>query len=188
MYTPISEKDTDGLPLLFNDRKLSVMSAKNAVRLNGLLKDITFDNSEELMKILKSVHMKFSKNLVVDFIDISYTDSSGIGAMAEVARFVNANKYKLYLINVQPSVSRLLSMMSMGKIMEIHADENIIIEEAQEVDLSSFSKKKPAKPLKKPDNKKSILVKTLEWVKLHKKMLLIAAAIIIAFLLGSFLF
>lgn len=57
----------------------------------------------------------------VDLSDVSFMDSSGLGALIASLRVAKANSKELVLVSPQPAVNRVLAMTGLDKVFSIRA-------------------------------------------------------------------
>ncbi len=58
------------------------------------------------------------KNLILDFADVSFMDSSGIGMILGRYKEVKLRGGKIMIIRIQPQVDRVLELSGLKKIIE----------------------------------------------------------------------
>lgn len=70
--------------------------------------------------------------ILIDFQDVSFMDSSGLGAIVAAIKTVQASGAKLFICSINNQVKMLLELAGLDKVMKIFADR----EEFDEVVLS----------------------------------------------------
>jgi anti-sigma B factor antagonist len=63
-----------------------------------------------------------SKRVVLDLTDVSYMDSSGLGAIVGIYLSARRQQRELKLINLNQRLKELFRITNMGKIFEGHED------------------------------------------------------------------
>ncbi|WDV47499.1 anti-sigma F factor antagonist [Clostridiaceae bacterium M8S5] len=94
--------------------KLKNVRDNLVVRLNG---ELDHHTSEEVRKEIDDFFMtKSLKNIILDFKDLNFMDSSGIGLIIGRFKLVRDRKGEVKIINVD---DRLMKMMTMSGIQKI---------------------------------------------------------------------
>lgn len=70
---------------------------------------------EDIDRELKCIPIK---NLILDFADVSFMDSSGIGVILGRYKEVKLRGGKIMIIRIQPQVDRILELSGLKKIIE----------------------------------------------------------------------
>jgi anti-anti-sigma factor len=88
------------------------------LRLSGEFEGMTVQESKEAL----FSHFKApgTKEVILDFGDISYVDSSGIGVLIEMAKTAQQSKVRFGLINVMDPVRSVIVMTKVDKIIPIY--------------------------------------------------------------------
>lgn len=60
------------------------------------------------------------RHLILDFTDLSYIDSAGLGLLALTYRKLSTMGYQLVIANAQSSVQEILRLTNMDKIFSLH--------------------------------------------------------------------
>ena len=111
-----------------SDVKLSyeVLEGSNILKVDG---EVIFENSnrvkEEAKEIIKEIE---AKKLIVDLSSTSYLDSSGIGVILSLFKFMRDNDGKLLIANPNEKVKRVFEVTKLNQILDIYNDINKAIE------------------------------------------------------------
>lgn len=65
-----------------------------------------------------------AENILVDFKNITFMDSSGLGALVVALKMVRAKGGKLFLCSLNNQVQMLLDLTSMNKVFQIYSDRD----------------------------------------------------------------
>jgi anti-anti-sigma factor len=92
--------------------------AETTVRCSG---KITMDNADQLRDTARKLIAE-SKRLVLDFSDVSYLDSSGLGMIVGV--YISAKKAgcQLKLINLSPRVKEIFTLTRLDEALAGHEE------------------------------------------------------------------
>ena len=91
------------------------------IRLNG---DLVVSEVEKLRSEIKELTEKSITKIVLDFTDIDFIDSSGIGLLVEILKSVSKfDGGKLKLVNINRQVKDILKQIQLYSIFEIHDSE-----------------------------------------------------------------
>jgi anti-sigma B factor antagonist len=63
-----------------------------------------------------------SDNVVLDLSEVTFMDSTGLGAMLSCLRTMKAKGGTLSVVNLTPEVRRLFDLVMMDRVFEIHSD------------------------------------------------------------------
>ena len=83
--------------------------------------EIDHHSSEELRTLIdKHFENSYAKNIIIDFQNISFMDSSGIGMI--IGRYKNASKSggTVVVVNVKESLKKIFTLSGLGKIIKIY--------------------------------------------------------------------
>lgn len=86
------------------------------------MKEIVFQNSESLNKKIK-IKIEKNKNidiLIVDLNLVSYLDSTGVGLLISLLKFMRKREGKLVLSNLNKKVRRVIELSRLDDIIEIY--------------------------------------------------------------------
>jgi len=86
------------------------------VKINGEIDHHTAPELREAMD--KELALKNITNIVLDFDEVSFMDSSGIGMIVGRYKQVAARGGKMMIIRVKPQVDKVLEISGLKKIME----------------------------------------------------------------------
>ena len=101
---------------------------KNVVVID-LCGSITLDGGSEILQ--KAVHDLLDsgqKDILLNFREVSYMDSSGLGALVSTHTTGVNQGAKIKLVNVQKKVGDLLQITKLFTVLEIHENESIAVE------------------------------------------------------------
>lgn len=62
------------------------------------------------------------RNVVLDFSDATFLDSSGIGWLLSVNRAVKERGHRLAVVSVPPLIQRVMAMMRLGEVLTVCAN------------------------------------------------------------------
>lgn len=86
---------------------------KNIVKIKG---EIDLNNS----KLLKDEIKKLNENhVILDFSEVSYLDSSGIGVLISIHKNLQSKSGSLEIINIDKKIKELFDMVGLTKLMHI---------------------------------------------------------------------
>ncbi len=85
------------------------------IAINGDIEMITMKGLKE--RLLDIVN-KNDKNIVVDFTNVGYLDSSGIGVLLSLSKTLKEKEKQLKLINLSERIERVLELSSLSDIIE----------------------------------------------------------------------
>ncbi|MEA5581098.1 STAS domain-containing protein [Nodularia harveyana UHCC-0300] len=94
--------------------------AVKIVKLSGI---INTTNSEELRQHLTDIKEAGTKTILVDCEDISFMDSSALGALVLAFKTLRAADIRLVLCSINEQVRILFELTGMDKVFEIFADQ-----------------------------------------------------------------
>jgi anti-anti-sigma factor len=88
-------------------------SKNNIVKIKG---EIDLNNSK---KLKEEVNKIINKNIVMDFKEVSYLDSAGIGALISIHKDLQSKSGSLEIINIDKKIKELFDMVGLSKLMHI---------------------------------------------------------------------
>ncbi|HEY9295619.1 MAG TPA: STAS domain-containing protein [Phormidium sp.] len=77
------------------------------------------------------------KNILVDFQDVTFMDSSGLGALVLALKTVRASGSKIFICAINDQVKMLFELTSMDKVFEIFPNRNEFINQFDSIALSN---------------------------------------------------
>ena len=82
---------------------------------------VTMETANQLREVARAA-MEGSKRLIVDFSDVSYLDSSGLGTV--VGLYITSKKAgcAMRLVNLSPRVKEIFTLTRLGEILEGHEE------------------------------------------------------------------
>lgn len=104
-----------------------VKEGSNIIRIDG---EVIFENSNKIKEKAKNIIKENDiQSLIIDLTDTTYLDSSGIGAILSLFKFMRDRSGKLLITNPNDKVKRVFEVTKLNQILDIYAD----IEKAIEV-------------------------------------------------------
>ncbi|MGM0640038.1 MAG: STAS domain-containing protein [Thermotogota bacterium] len=85
----------------------------NLVKIKG---EIDLNNSKTLKKEIQKIN---SNNIILDFSEVSYLDSSGIGVLISIHKDLQSKSGSLEIINLDKNMKELFDMVGLSKLMHI---------------------------------------------------------------------
>ena len=79
-------------------------------------------HSAEYIRIKIDYYTYTSKNLVFDFKNVSFMDSSGIGIIIGRHKKITAKNGQVFLINLNKTIKKVIELSGISKIVKIHSD------------------------------------------------------------------
>ncbi|MFB2839725.1 STAS domain-containing protein [Floridanema evergladense] len=70
---------------------------------------------------------KGTKVVLIDFQDVTFMDSSGLGSLVIALKTVRASKAKIFICAINDQVRMLFDLTSMNKVFKIFSDRNEFI-------------------------------------------------------------
>lgn len=102
------------------------------VQPNGIL-DST--KTQQFRQEISALLANGAEVVLVDFKDVTFMDSSGLGALVLVLKTVRAGGGKIFLCSINDQVRMLFELTSMDRVFEIFANQ----EEFNRLVMSSYS-------------------------------------------------
>lgn len=99
------------------EMRLEYLGSTLVVKLKGELDQCCATEIRE--KIDKEISLHSINNLVFDFAEISFMDSSGIGMLLGRYKLIKARGGKMLIVRPQPQVSKVMEVSGLNKILEI---------------------------------------------------------------------
>lgn len=82
-------------------------------------------------ELLEKLSGSEKENLIIDLKEVALIDSSGIGALISVYKKIEERKGKLFLLNVQPYVKKILNFARLDRVFSLSDDEKDILKNLQ---------------------------------------------------------
>lgn len=79
--------------------------------------DIDINSSAELTKKIKTLEDIKNNDVSIDLKDVAFMDSTGLGALINIFKFMAANSRKASLKNVSPNIQRLIQITNLDKFL-----------------------------------------------------------------------
>ncbi len=94
------------------DRTLTIL------RLKGEFEGMAVINAKE--ELLGHLQETLGTDFVIDFGEVPYIDSAGIGILLEMAKMASEKNIKLGLVNVREPVKNVLVVTKVDKVLKIY--------------------------------------------------------------------
>ncbi|BAY62763.1 anti-sigma-factor antagonist [Calothrix brevissima NIES-22] len=91
------------------------------IKLKGIINSAT---SQDLRQRLNELIEKGAKIVLVDFQDVTFMDSSGLGALVLAFKTLRAANRQLVLCSINEQVRILFELTSMDKVFDIFASQD----------------------------------------------------------------
>ncbi len=102
---------------------LSIATSANGdscvIRVSG---EVDVSNKDELSAAIMEVQEGQAQEVEVDFTEVSYIDSSGIGVLVAAAHRASDAGTRFFVSHPQRNVARVLSMLGMGEELGLGSD------------------------------------------------------------------
>ncbi|MFW5873581.1 MAG: STAS domain-containing protein [Bacillota bacterium] len=111
-----------------SDVKLSyeVLEGNNILQIDG---EVIFENSNQVKEEAKEIiKEKEINHLIIDLSSTTYLDSSGIGVILSLFKFMRDSNGKLIIANPNDKVKRVFEVTKLNQILDIYNDINKAIE------------------------------------------------------------
>jgi len=95
--------------------------AIEVIKLSGIINSST---AQELRQSLNEQLEKGTKIVLVDFLDVTFMDSSGLGALVLAFKSLRAADSQLVLCSINEQVRILFELTSMDKVFEIFSTQD----------------------------------------------------------------
>ncbi len=82
------------------------------------------------IKIDYYIDTSTSKNLVFDFKNVSFMDSSGIGIIIGRHKKISAKNGQVFLVNLSKSIKKVIELSGINKIVKIYSDLTEVLNNA----------------------------------------------------------
>ncbi|BBE31700.1 anti-sigma F factor antagonist [Tepiditoga spiralis] len=92
---------------------LNEVEGKKIIKISG---EIDMSNIKEVKE--KILDLKLSE-MILDFKDVSYLDSSGIGMLISLHKTAQLKSGSLEIINIEEKIRKLFEMVGLDKILNI---------------------------------------------------------------------
>lgn len=86
------------------------------VRIQG---DLDINTCDEFRDDLLEEYKKNPKDIRIDATDLSFIDSTGLGALIKVYNELRGNNHKIYIDNIKKHVNKVFTITEMDKIFVI---------------------------------------------------------------------
>ncbi|BAY25534.1 anti-sigma-factor antagonist [Calothrix sp. NIES-2100] len=96
-------------------------SEVQVIKLSGIINSAT---SQELRQRLNELIEEGAKIVLVDFQDVTFMDSSGLGALVLAFKSLRAANSQMALCSINEQVRILFELTSMDKVFEIFANQD----------------------------------------------------------------
>lgn len=103
-----------------------VLEGSNILQVDG---EVIFNNSNQVKEEAKEIIKENEINkLIIDLTSTSYLDSSGIGVILSLFKFMRDKSGKLLIANPNEKVKRVFEVTKLNQILDIYSDLNKAIE------------------------------------------------------------
>ncbi len=109
------------------DIKIDIRQKSNNITLVVLRGEIGTETVNQFKEKLDAIVNEGRKRLVMDFQDVSYLNSMGLGVVAATLKKVKKDKGDLKLVNLSPAVQELFELTRLTKVFEIFDSEESAI-------------------------------------------------------------
>lgn len=87
-----------------------------------LHEEVNYATYPELKKLFSKLILENKRNLVIDLCDVTYLDSSGLGAIASAHIKVSSIDGVLKIINKKSDIKKILDITGLSKVIEVLPD------------------------------------------------------------------
>jgi anti-sigma B factor antagonist len=108
------------LELLIDKRK-----GYSILKING---DVDLYSSPQLRKQILALANKKNCRILIDFLDVTYMDSSGVATLVEALQLTKKNGGKLRLFNLGQPIRDVFELSRLDRVFEIYDDEGQALE------------------------------------------------------------
>ena len=103
---------------------MEIRSRKNGkVVILDISGDIDLYNASEITNMINKISENEKYNIVINLKDVSYIDSSGIGALISCSSLLKKSQMGLKIINVYASVKKVFELTSLTSFFDIYDSE-----------------------------------------------------------------
>ncbi|MBN1897517.1 MAG: STAS domain-containing protein [Spirochaetes bacterium] len=102
------------MPVPALDISIKKTQKYNLVTLKGRLDASVFQNF-----VITCLPLVENNHLVIDFTDVDYVSSTGIGALFKLLKLAHNNKKKLVFFGVQPTVKKVITLTKLENMFNI---------------------------------------------------------------------
>ncbi len=79
-------------------------------------------------------------NLVINFANINFVSSAGLGRLVKMYKLSKKSKGKIKLCNIKPNILQVLKVTKLDKIFEIHNDEDKAVKSFKKSSFKLFGR------------------------------------------------
>lgn len=90
--------------------------------------DVDLYSSPQVRKQILALANKKHASILVDFLEVTYMDSSGVATLVEALQLTNKNGGKLRLFNLGQSIKDVFELSRLDRVFEIYDDEHQALE------------------------------------------------------------
>lgn len=102
------------------DKNIMLKPGVEVVKLSGVINSAT---SQDLRQSLNELIEKGAKTILVDFQDVTFMDSSGLGTLVLAFKTLRASDSKLAICSLNEQVRILFELTSMDQVFEIFPNQ-----------------------------------------------------------------
>ena len=90
--------------------------------------DVDLYSSPQVRKQILALANKKHASILVDFLEVTYMDSSGVATLVEALQLTNKNGGKLRLFNLGQPIKDVFELSRLDRVFEIYDDEGQALE------------------------------------------------------------
>lgn len=90
--------------------------------------DVDLYSSPQLRKQILALANKKNARVLVNFLEVTYMDSSGVATLVEALQLTNKNGGKLRLFNLGQPIKDVFELSRLDRVFEIYDDEGQALE------------------------------------------------------------
>ena len=90
--------------------------------------DVDLYSSPQVRKQILALANKKHANILVDFLEVTYMDSSGVATLVEALQLTNKNGGKLRLFNLGQPIKDVFELSRLDRVFEIYDNEEQALE------------------------------------------------------------
>ena len=107
--------------------EISIDKTKNysIIKIKG---DVDLYSSPQLRKQILALANKKNGKILIDFLEVTYMDSSGVATLVEALQMINRNGGKLRLFNLRQPIKDVFELSRLDRVFEICENESQALE------------------------------------------------------------
>jgi len=107
------------------------LKTKNGVLLVELQEEIDLFHANKLKLYFNKIFESAHKNIILNFQEVTYLDSSGIGALLSIFKETKKREIRVYFTNIHGSVKKVIELTKLDDYFPILRTEEEAIEQLQ---------------------------------------------------------